>query len=99
MEFDLYIGEDGAIQHIYDDELADLFEEERVEGGVSTRRASHVEPFGYGWIADMRPVGGPVLFDTNTDNPLGRVAFKTRAEALAAERRWLDYQMVTKGRV
>lgn len=87
MELVIYINADGTIEHVYDDALADLF----IEDGIPrTRRASHVEPFGFGWMVDMRPVGGPVLFDTETDNPLGRVAFKTRAAALAAERAWID---------
>ena len=93
MDHELWINEDGSIEHVYDDALAPLFAEEFATGGVRTQRASHVEPFGAGWLADMRPVGGPVLLDTNTDNPLGRVAFKTRAEALAAERAWLADRM------
>jgi hypothetical protein len=96
MDHDIYINEDGSIQHIYDDELVDLFDGETTLTGNVTRRASHVEPFGFGWLADMRPVGGPVLFDTNTANPLGRVAFKTRAAALAAERAWLNAQMESR---
>lgn len=97
MDHELYFDTDGTIQHVFDDELADLFAEEAQAGGVRVRRASHVEPFGLGWMADMRPVGGPVLLDTNTDNPLGRVAFKTRAAALAAERAWLAEQLAERG--
>lgn len=89
MDHDIYINEDGTLQFVYDDALTEVFAEEATRGRVRTNRASHVEPFGLGWMADMRPVGGPVLLDTNTDNPLGRVAFRTRAEALAAERAWL----------
>ena len=46
---------------------------------IVTRRASHVEPDGEGWTADMAPMGGPVL------GP-----FPLRADALAAEHEWLD---------
>jgi hypothetical protein len=38
-----------------------------------------------GWLADMRPVDGPVLGANGTSSE----PFKTRAEALAAEREWL----------
>lgn len=93
MEIDIYIDTEGHVQHVYSDEVADLFEEEKVHGRVTVRRASHVEPFGLGWMADMRPVGGPVLLDTDTANPLGRVAFATREAALEAERRWLAERM------
>jgi len=72
--FDVFVGEDGTIQFVYDDALVDVFGPE-----ATVRRASHVEPApGGGWIADMAPVCGPML------GP-----FKTRAEALAAERGWL----------
>lgn len=57
-EYDIYIGADGTVQHVYDDALAGLLEG---EGEVRTTRASHVEPAGSGWLADMRPVGGPVI--------------------------------------
>ena len=70
--------EDGTVQFVYSDELATVFNGEQQE----TKRASHVEPVAYGngcgWVADMKPSEGPVL------GP-----FKTRAEALAAERAWL----------
>lgn len=89
MELDLWVDEHGGVQMIYDDRLTPEF----AEFNPATRRASHVEPFGCGWIADMRPVGGPVLFDEATSNPLGRAAFRTRAEALAAERAWLDARL------
>lgn len=76
-EIAIYIGEDGSIEHVYDDAVADLFAE---DGTAITTRASHVEPAPQGgWNADMGPVGGPVL------GP-----FALRADALAAERRWLD---------
>ena len=79
-DFVILVDDDGA-HFVYDDELASVFDGE----ALHTRRASLVEPFGQGWTADMRPSGGPILFDTHTDHPLGREAFKTRAEALAAE--------------
>ena len=84
-EHDILIDAKGGIAFVYSDDLAEVFAGEVLR----TSRASHVEPFGQGWIADMRPSGGPVLFGTNTANPLGRVAFPTRQAALDAERRWL----------
>jgi hypothetical protein len=49
-------------------------------GRIKIRRGSHVEPVPSGqWIADMKPVDGPVL------GP-----FSMRSQALAAERRWLE---------
>ena len=48
-------------------------------GEASIRRASHVEPEGTAWVADMSPVNGPKL------GPYTR-----RADALDAERRWLE---------
>ena len=51
-----------------------------VLGQVKIRRGSHVEPIKGGkWIADMKPVDGPVL------GP-----FNLRSQALTAERRWLE---------
>jgi hypothetical protein len=88
MEHDIVIEDDGTVRFIYADDVAEMFEGEVLR----TARASHVEPFGQGWIADMRPSGGPVLFDTNTTNPIGRVAFKTRQAALDAERAWLQQE-------
>lgn len=86
---EILIDDDGTIQAIYSDDLAEAFAGET----LTTRRASHVEPFGQGWIANMRPVGGPVLWDTATTNPLGKVAFKTRRGALDAEVAWLKARM------
>jgi hypothetical protein len=48
-------------------------------GSLSIRRASHVEPEGDGWYADLSPVHGPKL------GP-----FATRAQALRAEEAWID---------
>ena len=90
MEFDVMVEADGTIRFVYSDDLAEAFEGESQE----TRRASLVEPFngpaGPGWTADMSPSGGPVLFDR--EGSRGRILarpFRTRAEALAAERNWL----------
>lgn len=71
---ELAISPDGSVRFIYDDEAACLLE----EGKVEIRRASHVEPEGMTWVADMSPVNGPRL------GP-----FKTRKEALEAEHSWL----------
>jgi hypothetical protein len=99
--------QDGKLQFVYDDALGDLLD----EGTVAVCRVSHVEPHpatGLGWVADMRPVGGPILgadgatFTPQSELPMehfGSVEkavigaalapFKTRADALAAERAWL----------
>jgi hypothetical protein len=104
-EIDLLIDENGDVHYVYDDILADVFEDE----SKTTTRASHVEPHPTkpGWIADMRPSGGPVLGDNTSYEPhnpfplehLGEVEthilgtvltpFRTRQEALQAERDWL----------
>lgn len=76
----LYVRPDGTLQAIYD-EAVDL----QQIGGVSIKRASHVEPAAENpgqWTADLRPVGGPVL------GP-----FATRRAALDAEIAWLDVQL------
>ncbi len=70
---DLLVLPDGTGCCIYDVQL-DL----RQLGDVSIRRASHVEPVGDHWQADLSPVGGPLL------GP-----YQRRSEALAAEYRWL----------
>ena len=73
-EMELVVGVDGVARCIYDEAL-DL----REMGRLQITRASHVEPDAEGyWWADMGPVDGPVL------GP-----FKSRTEALQAERRWL----------
>lgn len=97
---------DGKIEFVYSDELAPLLE----LGDATVERVSHVEPSGKGWLADMAPVGGPIIGvdGTSADVDWRRVCdacwqfpnrcdhvalqptpFKTRAEALAAERAWL----------
>lgn len=60
---------------VYDDEIADVLPR---LGAYTVQRASHVEPCGDGWCADLKPRGGPVL------GP-----FRLRSQALAAEREWL----------
>jgi len=81
----ILIREDGSLSFVYSDEVAGLFAGE----AQATRRASHVEPMatygfeGTGWLADMRPSGGPILL-----GPHGR-GYLTREAALDAERVWL----------
>ena len=73
-DMELVVGADGVARCIYDEEI-DL----REIGTLKITRASHVEPDAEGcWWADMGPSGGPVL------GP-----FKSRTEALGAERTWL----------
>jgi len=73
-EMELVVGVDGLARCIYDEAL-DL----RELGKLQITRASHVEPDAEGyWWADMGPVDGPVL------GP-----FRSRTEALGAERGWL----------
>jgi hypothetical protein len=73
-EMELVVNADGCVKCIYDEAL-DL----RALGKLQITRASHVEPDSDGnWFADMGPSGGPVL------GP-----FRSRSEALGAERRWL----------
>ena len=72
----------GKITYIYNDDLADALS--GIPGSVSTFRASHVEPADDGsWIADLRPVGGPVLS-----------GFHRRQEALNAELEWLEKHII-----
>ncbi len=71
----LLVKPDGTVRAIYD-ETIDL----GVLGRPTITRASHVEPDDQGrWLADLTPVGGPVL------GPFDR-----RSEALEAERDWLE---------
>jgi len=71
---ELVVGSGGEVRCIYDEAL-DL----REIGQLQITRASHVEPDQDGnWWADMGPVGGPML------GP-----FRSRSEALVAERGWL----------
>ena len=71
----LEIAPDGTIQFLWDDALAPLME----LGSGSLQRASHVEPQGTEWGADLSPIGGPTLGN-----------FPLRSDALAAERDWLQ---------
>jgi len=74
IEVELFVAVNGGVGCISDEAL-DL----RALGKLQITRASHVEPDVDGnWFADMGPVGGPVL------GP-----FRSRTEALAAERWWL----------
>ncbi len=70
----LIIEKDGQVRGIYGEEIAlDAL------GPLKIERASHVEPDECGrWLADLSPVGGPVL------GPFDR-----RSEALDAEVEWL----------
>jgi hypothetical protein len=73
-DMELVVAADGSARCIYDEAL-DL----RELGKLQITRASHVEPDAEGfWFADMGPSGGPVL------GP-----FRSRTEALGAEKRWL----------
>jgi hypothetical protein len=74
-EMELVVDAGGSVRCIYDEAL-DL----REIGKLQITRASHVEPDAEGyWWADMGPVDGPVL------GP-----FRSRSEALEAERGWLE---------
>lgn len=80
METEIIFDVKGNARCIYSDEAAEIL---RDVGETVVRRASHVEPFMDGWVADMRPVGGPVL-------PVGGATrYGTRREALEAERLWI----------
>lgn len=71
----------GTPKFVWDDSLIDVAES---LGEVSIVRASHVEaaPAGPGWIADMKPSGGPILLDNGKP-------FRLHSQAIAAERQWL----------
>jgi hypothetical protein len=80
-KMELVVGVDGVARCIYDEAL-DL----RELGKLKITRASHVEPDAEGcWWADMGPSGGPVL------GP-----FRSRSEALGAERVWLVARMAQR---
>jgi hypothetical protein len=73
---ELVVDAGGSVRCIYDEEL-DL----REIGTLKITRASHVEPDAEGyWWADMGPLDGPML------GP-----FRSRSEALEAERGWLAW--------
>jgi hypothetical protein len=76
----LVIERDGRVRGIYGEEI-DL----AALGPARISRASHVEPNKSGlWLADLSPVGGPVL------GPFGR-----RSDALEAEMSWLEANWLT----
>jgi hypothetical protein len=78
---DLVVLPDGTIRAVYTEDI-DL----GVLGRPMITRASHVEPDEQGhWIADLRPVSGPVL------GP-----FCQRSQALEAERAWLEANWLTR---
>ena len=71
----------GVVRCIYG-EVIDL----HALGPPAISRASQVEPDEQGrWLADLAPVGGPVL------GPFDR-----RSEALIAERQWLEERWIAK---
>lgn len=80
IEMVVIISKDGKIRFIEKDETAEF--RDSLGGNTRIARASHIEPAVEGdevtWNADLGPVGGPILS-----------GFKTRAEALKAEERWL----------
>ncbi len=73
-ECELLIMPEGSIRFLYDDAFAPLLR----EGDAVLFRASHIEPIGSAWFADLSLVDGPML------GP-----FPLRADALAAEQEWL----------
>jgi len=77
---DLVVDPRGSVKAVYS-ELIDL----NTLGRPAITRASRVEPDDRGgWLADLGPVGGPVL------GPYGR-----RSEALEAELAWLEANWLT----
>ena len=65
----------GAVRCVYAEDL-----NLHALGSLTIRRASHVEPDEDGqWVADLSPVGGPVLR-----------GFGRRSDALEAELDWLE---------
>ena len=76
----LYIRPNGSAQCLYGEEI-----NLKALGELDIKRASHVEPdptIPGQWIADLSPVGGPCLRN-----------FESRADALAAEAKWLNDKM------
>lgn len=77
--FIVTVDPDGRLCFLWDDRLAPL----AAQGATEIRRASHVEPAeAGGWMADLSPSGGPVL------GP-----FPLRADALTAERAWIEARL------
>ena len=80
---ELIVAAGGTIRAIYAEEI-DLC----IFGHPVIVRASHVEPDEAGrWIADLRPVNGPIL------GPFDR-----RSDALAAEQSWLESNWLLSSR-
>ena len=76
----LVVDRAGQVRCVYGEDL-DL----STFGRIEIARASHVEPDAEGrWLADLRPVDGPVL------GPFDR-----RSEALEAEVAWLEANWLT----
>lgn len=89
-EIDIIVEADGTLTFLHDDRVAALFADEPDQ---TTTRVSHVEPaahFGWdhanGWLADMRPVKGPLLYARVINGV--KQPFPTRQAALDAERAW-----------
>lgn len=85
MEHEILVNEDGSLQAIYSDELAEML----TLGHATVRRVSSVEPWDVDgalvWEADLEACGGPVL------GP-----FKRREDALKAEVAWLKAEMAQR---
>ncbi len=77
---DLIVATTGQVKTIYSEHL-DL----HALGRLVITRASQVEPTTSGhWMADLRPVGGPILG-----------SFAHRSQALEAEIAWLNAHWLT----
>ncbi len=76
---DIIIRPDGLLECLYSEDV-DISAIGDASGGMRMQRASHVDPApdGRRWVADLEPVGGPVL------GP-----FTHRSEALRAEEAWI----------
>ena len=77
--FTIAVAPEGEVTMIYSDAMVELMD----QGEAQVTRASHVEPGVHGgWVADMAPVGGPLL------GP-----YRLREEALQAEVAWLETKL------
>lgn len=91
-DFEIIIPEDGPIEFIYDDELAELLD----IGESITFRASHVEPAGGGvWTADMTPILSTIPEDMRSEATIAFGGpllgpFRFRKDALDAEVAWIS---------